>query len=162
LFLRDRYEERVVPKKFSSGLDVVLEHRKSLEDAALAALAVCRQGYVAVVGELDRIRVEMQRRAGEMPILGAPIQVRNLKSREEHLRFLNRAQEVQALVVAQRVADVQSARQAVFVARRARKVIEALRERKEAAFRQAEMRAERVELDETNMRHGRLRSKGSG
>ncbi|MBV8118094.1 MAG: flagellar export protein FliJ [Candidatus Eremiobacteraeota bacterium] len=132
------------------GLEEVLEHRRSLEDAALAALSLRRQAYLKATRKLELLTIAKRGNDCNVPAIGQAVSARDLRIIDRHARLLDSACAVQVESVAKREADVESARDAAFVARRARKIIETLRDRRLATIRAAENRAEQTELDEAN------------
>jgi flagellar export protein FliJ len=140
--------------KATFSLNAVLELRKVLEDATLAELASLLRARAEAEGQLERLHGEIRRQIRAMPIGGSHLRVRDMQLRYECVAVLENAIRNQAAALAARESEVDAARAAVIAARRARKVIEVLRDRRMAALRAAEHRSEQADLDESNRFRG--------
>jgi flagellar FliJ protein len=142
--------------KFEFQLDGVLKHRVNLERGKQRALA--------------EVQAEMTRLQGELMALDRSVKTANEEMRQNHLvgrldlgfmaahrRFLvatqQRAQELIA-VMRESQMRVDEARRQLIAATKDRKVIEKVRERQEARWREELVRKERAETDEIGMQLG--------
>lgn len=123
--------------RFVFSLEPLLERRARTEEERRQIFAIRQRAYDQAVRELSRIGRELA--AG--PHADCAL-----------LRFLSRAIETQAGIVAQRRAAVECARHELIAAVRERRVLEKLRERRVRAFDAAQARREELELDEANAR----------
>ncbi|MGA8535231.1 MAG: flagellar FliJ family protein [Candidatus Tumulicola sp.] len=137
-------------KKFTFALQALLAHRTSLEDSARSALAESACAVESAAREVDRRRREIRRREFEMPNRNGTLRAADLQLRAAHLHFLNRVLDASTHTLNRRSDELEAARDAAAAARRDRKAIEMVRDRRYAEFRAMELRAEQRDLEEAN------------
>jgi flagellar biosynthesis chaperone FliJ len=123
--------------RFRFALAPLLDRRARVEEEKKQILALRQRAYDDVVRELGQLGRELA---------AGPYADHAL------LRFLSRAIETQAGLVAQRRAALESARRDLIEASRSRRVLEKLQERRRRAFDAAQSRLEELELQEANAR----------
>jgi flagellar biosynthesis chaperone FliJ len=123
--------------RFRFALAPLLDRRVRVEEERRQTVALRRRACDDAVGRLDQL--ERQLAAGPYGDLAL-------------LRFLSRAIETQAGLVAQCHAALECARRDLIAASQARRMLEKLQERRRRAFEAAEARLEEFELEEANAR----------
>ncbi len=123
--------------RFVFALAPLLDRRARIEEQCKQILALRQRAYDDAVRELGRLGRELAAGPYADPAL---------------LRFLSRAIETQTGILAERRAAIECARQDLIVARRERRVLEKLEQRRRRAFDAAESRLEELELEEANAR----------
>jgi flagellar biosynthesis chaperone FliJ len=123
--------------RFRFALAPLLDRRVRDEEARKQTLALRQRAYDDVFRRLGQL---------ERQLAAGPYADHAL------LRFLSRAIETQAGLIAQRRAALECARRDLMEAHRARRVLEKLQERRRRAFDAAESRLDELELDEANAR----------
>jgi flagellar biosynthesis chaperone FliJ len=123
--------------RFRFALAPLLDRRARVEEERKQILALAQRAYDDVAAKLG----QLGRQLAAGPYADHAL-----------LRFLSRAIETQTGLVAQRRAALECARRELMAARRARRVLEKLQERRRRAFDAAESRLEELELDEANAR----------
>jgi flagellar biosynthesis chaperone FliJ len=123
--------------RFRFALAPLLDRRARVEEEKKQILALRQRAYDDVVRELGQLGRELA---------AGPYADHAL------LRFLSRAIETQAGLVAQRRAALESARRDLIEASRSCRVLEKLQERRRRAFDAAQSRLEELELQEANAR----------
>jgi flagellar biosynthesis chaperone FliJ len=123
--------------RFRFALAPLLDRRARVEEEKKQILALRQRAYDDVVRELGQLGRELA---------AGPYADHAL------LRFLSRAIETQAGLVAQRRAALESARRDLIEASRSRRVLEKLQDRRRRAFDAAQSRLEELELQEANAR----------
>jgi flagellar export protein FliJ len=146
---------------FRFRLDPVLAHRQRQEDEqkreyALAerALREAEQARAALIDARESGREHLQREHGSLD-------VDQLRASYAHLAYLDRAIEVAHGHVAAAMLEADRARAALLVATKEKKVLEALKTRRRAAFDMEAALVAQRELDDQNARaFGRTQRQG--
>jgi flagellar FliJ protein len=142
--------------RFVFRLEVVLRQRKRAEQEAQRELAVRQARLVAAEDELKRLE-ERVRAASDDVRQNHLTGSLDLNFLSAHRRFLN-AMQRQGMEIVQRIAAgrnlVEEARMLLAEAARNRKVIEKLRERQLARWREEQQRMESIAFDEIGMQIG--------
>jgi flagellar biosynthesis chaperone FliJ len=123
--------------RFRFALAPLLERRARVEEERKEIFALRQRAYDDVVRKLG----QLGRQLAAGPYADHAL-----------LRFLARAIETQAGLVAQRRAALECARRELMEASRARRMLEKLQERRRRAFEADQSRLEELELDEANAR----------
>jgi flagellar protein FliJ len=139
-------------RKFTFGLQPVLDHRKRLEDEKQLILAEKKRAHDQALSELDRLNGEFRKHAEMLRLRHAELETGELQSLYAHLQFLDRCTVAQIRIVAERRVAVDRARADLLVASKEKKIVEKLKERRREAFVVEAQRVEQKELDDANAR----------
>jgi flagellar export protein FliJ len=145
-------------KKFTFSLDAALRQRTRAEQGARMAHAQAVQAGQTAQAALDALRASVAEGRHEMARSGAPM---DMVGRMHQLLYLDQADlqaRRQEQVVAQHMAAVTEAQQALLHAATRRRALERLRERRLENYTAAEQSNIDKELDErTTMRYARVK-----
>ncbi|HTX58299.1 MAG TPA: flagellar export protein FliJ [Verrucomicrobiae bacterium] len=139
-------------KKFVFALQPVLDQRQRIEDEKKQTVALRQRAWDEARRELDRLNEEFRSHATLLRTKHRELDAERLRLNYAHLQFLDRVINAQIRVVAERQAALDRARADLVEARKERKVVEKLRERRKNAYLAEEMRIEQGELDDGNAR----------
>ncbi len=141
-------------KKFK--LDSVLKYRNTLEDQAQQALAISVQKQRELLAGMDELQKELQEQDRQLKLRqqeGLTIAEIDLyEGRIGHCR--RRCAELKA-ELQQLEQQILNQRESLLQAARDREVLDKLKERQEAEFRQDQDRKERTQMDEISLRNKR-------
>lgn len=145
---------------FRFALQAVLESRQRGEEETMQELVARRRALDASAGELERIAGAHHRSLRELAASVGSCGALDLRVRDAYLQRLDAAFAQESLRRGELVTAWESARDALIAARRARRTLERLKERRRRAFEAEEARREELELDESNARaYDRARGK---
>ena len=144
-------------KKFKFSLNPVLEHRERIEEEKQLLLSARQQELKAAEAELARLNGEFKRYSTVLRDEHARLATEELRWHYAHLEYLDRCMVMQHANILQRKIAVERARQELVEARKERKVIEKLKDKRFEEHKAMEAAAEQKELDDSNARrHARL------
>lgn len=138
--------------KFPFALQPVLDARQRAEDEKMQELARRRRALDESDRELERIAGARDRCMNALAESAYGCAAVDLRVRDAHLRRLDAAFAEESLRRGELLAAWEPARDALLAARRARRTLERLKERRRQAFAAEEARREEAELDESNAR----------
>lgn len=144
--------------KFRFALQAVLDARRRAEDQEMQKLAACRRALDGAAAELKRIGRARDRCMSELAASAHASCALDLRVRDEYLRRLHAAFVEESHRRSELLVTLETARDAVIAARRARRTLEKLKERRRREFEAQEARREELELDESNERQRRRRA----
>lgn len=139
-------------KRFVFALQPVLDHRQRCEDEKQQTLAVRQVAHDEAARELHRLDTAFRDGANLLRAEHASFDADSLRMHYGHLQFLDRAIVAQIRVVAERRVALDRARDELLSARKERRVVEKLKDRRRTAFLTEESRIEQNELDDGNSR----------
>jgi flagellar FliJ protein len=149
-------------KRFAFALQPVLDHRKRIEDEKQLVVAVRARALDEAERELARLNEEFRRHAAMLRDSHGKLETRELQCIYAHLQFLDRCIVAQIRIVAERRVALDRARTELLEARKEKKVVEKLKERRREAHALEEQRVEQKELDDGNARrYGRVQLGGT-
>jgi flagellar FliJ protein len=141
-----------VPKKFKFALQPVLDHRQRLEDELKQTVALRQRAHDEAKRELERLNDEFRTHSLLIRSKHRDLDAEELRAHYGHLQYLDRVIVAQIGVLAERQAALERARRDLVEARKERKVVEKLRDRRKTAWVSEELRIEQNELDDGNAR----------
>lgn len=138
--------------KFRFALQALLDARQRAEDEKMQELANRRRALDAAAAELERVAGAYDRCMRELAASAGSCAALDLRVRDAYLRRLGAAFAQESRRRDELLAAWESARDATIAARRAKRTLERLKERRRRAFEAEEARREELELDESNAR----------
>ncbi len=138
--------------KFRFALQAVLDARQRVEDEKLQELAARRGALDAAARELEQIDRARDRCMSELAVSAYASAALHSRVRDTYLRRLDVAFAQESRTHTELHAAWKSACEALLAARRARRTLERLKDRRLRAFQAEEARREELELDESNAR----------
>jgi flagellar protein FliJ len=141
-----------MPATFEFSLEPLLRQRKHVEEEKQRTLADCRSALEQCALEMRRLAMVRRRSVTELTEAAKSRPTGELRLRDGHLRRLDALCDVERRRRADLEAACELARNEVIGARRERRVIEILKERRRAAFEVALARREELEIEEGNAR----------
>ena len=149
-------------KGFTFQLQPVLEHRQRIEDEKQQQVAIRQRALDDAERELRRLNDDFREYSERLRSGHKGLTTEELRLFYAHLQFLDRNIVAQIRVVAERRVAVDRARLELLAARKERKVVEKLKEKRRLAFISEELRVEQNELDDGNARsYGRTARGGT-
>lgn len=139
-------------RAFRFRLQALLDRRTLDEQQAEHSAAAAARAHDEASGSLNALRDGIRIRVDELARYGAALSVWERQTFERHLASLESEIARAKALADERAAALEYARVQLRAARRARGIIERLRERARAAFDEQEARLEELELDDVNAR----------
>jgi flagellar protein FliJ len=139
-------------RTFAFGLQPLLDLRARVEEEKQRDFAACRRALDASRHEVERLAKARQRCTKELAESARARSAVDLRLRDAHLRYLERAVDAQRRRAVELQADCERSRQELMAASRERRVIEKLKERQRILFEAEEARREELELEDANAR----------
>lgn len=144
--------------KFRFSLQALLDARRRAESRKMYELAAWRRALDGTAAELEGIVRARDRCMSGLAAAALASSAVDLRVRDAYLRRLDAAFADVSCRRGEVLGAWESARDAVIAARRERRVLERLKERRRRAFEAEEARREELELDESNERLARRRA----
>lgn len=139
-------------RQFAFGLQPLLELRARVEEEKQRDFAARRRALDASRHEIDRLVKARQRCTKELAESARARSPVDLRLRDAHLRYLERAIGAQRGRTVELSGECDRSREELIAASRERRVIEKLKERQRRLFEAEEARREELELDDGNAR----------
>jgi flagellar export protein FliJ len=138
--------------QFRFALQAVLDAHQRLEDEKLQELAACRRALDGAAREIEHIAHARDRCMSELAASAYKSVALHLRVRDAYLRRLDEVFAQESRAHRELLAAWKCACDALIAARRARRTLERLKDRRLRAFLAEEARREELELDESNAR----------
>jgi flagellar FliJ protein len=142
--------------RFRFRLQSVLDHRERVERKKQRLLASAQRKLLEAEESLQRLRDEYERTAEMLRVKHAELDAMGLYNHYAHMDYVMRGIRVAETKVAACAQEVEQAQAALMNARRRKKILETLRERRRKAFEVEQAAQEQRMIDDLNARrHGR-------
>lgn len=138
--------------QFRFRLQTVLDHRDRIEHEKQRLLAIAQRNQMAAQARLSTLRDEYSRTGLALRQKHADFDAMSLYNHYAHLDYVLRAIRDQEQRVAALAAETERAKLALLAARKDRKVLETLKERRRTAFETEQRLVEQKTFDDLNAR----------
>lgn len=148
--------------RFHFRLQTVLDHRDRIERDKQRLLAMAQQALAAAQARVAALRDDYERTGEELRVKHAELDAMELYNYYAHMDFVLRAIRDAEAKAAALSLDVERAKVALLMARRDKKILETLKQRRRDAFDLEEKATEQRALDDLNARRFGRETTGLG
>ena len=141
--------------RFRFRLQTVLDHREGIEREKRRLLAVAQRALDEAEQRLAEMRADYERTGEELRVKHSELDTMELYNYYAHMDYVLRGIREVELQVQALALDAERAKVALLYARRNKKILETLKERRRAAFDSEQAAIEQKMIDDLNARrHG--------